>query len=256
MDTAGLQQYALLSADLAAKVPPSLTDDEAASIPVNALAPFIALFHETGLNFPPPGSKEAAAFGFSEKTLVIVGAGANCGKFGVQFAKMVGFGKIVAIAGKTGEEELTSYGATHVIDRRLSNEDIKKAIMEVTGGDNVKFVYDALNSDHTLTVSILSSEEKGVAVVLLPTASLDETRIGRKEEGYEIMKVFGSSHVQPTFFGELFWKNMPLWIERGEIKPLRFKVVGGGLNADAVNGVLDDYRDGQNPGKWHVHPNE
>jgi NADPH2:quinone reductase len=255
-DTAGLQQYALLSADLSAQVPSNLTDDQAATIPVNALAPFIALFHQTGLNFPPPGSKEGANFGFAEKTLLIVGGGANCGKFGIQFAKMVGFGKIVVIAGKGGEEELKGYGATHVVDRRLSNEEIKKAVMEIVGGNKVKYVYDALNFDHTLAVSLLSDEEKGVVAVLLPTKVLDEEKIGRKEKGYEVMRVFGASHAQPEFFAELFWKNMPGWIERHEVKPLGFKVVEGGLNADAVNEVLNDYRDGKNPGKWHVHPNE
>lgn len=255
-DTAGLQQYALLTASLAAKVPPSLSDDEAATIPVNALAPFIALFHETGLNLPPPGTGEAASFGYEEKTLVIVGGGANCGKFGIQFAKIVGFGRIVVIAGKGGEEELKGYGATHVVDRFQTNEHIRKEVLEITGGDNVKYLYDALNDDHTLAVSLLSGEKKGIVAALLPTKTVDENRIGEKKEGYEVRKVFGASHAQPGFYKETFWEKMPGWVEKGVIKPLAFKVVEGGLNAGAVNQILDDYRDGKNPGKWHVHPNE
>jgi NADPH2:quinone reductase len=253
-DTAGLQQYALLTANLSAKVPSMLTDDEAATIPVNSLAPFIALFHDTGLGFPPPGTRDAEKFEYGEKTLVIIGGGSNCGKFGVQFASMVGIGRLIVIAGLNSEKILKGYGASHVVDRHQSYEDIKKQIIEITGGDNITYVYDAVNDDHTLAVFLLSSTKKGVVAVLLPTKRIDE-RIGRKKISYDVRKVFGASHAQPEFYAELFWKNMTRWIEVGAIKPLEFNAVESGLNVDAVNKVLDDYRDGKNPGKWHVHPN-
>jgi NADPH2:quinone reductase len=255
-DTAGLQQYALLTANLSARVPLSLSDYEAATIPVNSLAPFIAIFHESGLGFPPPGTIEAENFGYAEKTLVIIGGGSNCGKFGVQLASLVGFGRIIVIAGLNSSKELRNYGATHIIDRHQSHSEIKKRVLEVTGDDNVGFVYDALNRDHTLAVSLLSNTQKGVVAALLPGKVVHEDEIGEKEMGYEVKKVFGASHAQPDFYAELFWEKMPLWIESGAIRPLGFKVVEGGLDRDGVNRVLNDYRDGKNPGKWHVHPNE
>lgn len=256
-DTAGLQQYALLTANLAAKVPKTLTDDEAATIPVNSLAPFIALFHETGLGFPPPGTAKVKGFGYEGRTLVVIGGGSNCGKFGVQFAKMVGMGRIIVVASLSNEAELKSFGATHIIERHQRHEEIKKQIVEITAGDNVKYVYDALNDDHTLAVSLLSNTEKGIVAALLPTKKVDEEKIGEKKMGYDVRKVLGASHAQPEFYAEFFWKNMPSWIEKGDIKPLTFQVIEGGLNVNAVNKVLDDYRDGKNPGgKWHVHPNE
>lgn len=256
-DTAGLQQYALLSTNLCARIPPDLSDDQAATIPVNSLAPFVALFHETGLGLPPPGTNDARMFGYKEKTLLIIGAGSNCGKFGVQFAKMVGFGTIIALASLSSETMLKSYGATHIVDRHQGHEGIKEKVMEITGGDNVLYVYDAFNSDHTLAVTLLSGTEKGVVAVLLPTKMIDKERVGVKKMGYDVRKVFAASHALPEFCAKLFWENMPRWIESSGIKPLDFKVVEGGLNADAVNKVLDDYRDGKDPGgKWHVHPND
>lgn len=255
-DTAGLQQYALLTADLSARVPLSLSDDEAATIPVNSLAPFIALFHESGLGLPPPGTKEAENFGYTVKLLVIIGGGSNCGKFGVQLASLVGFGRIIVIAGLTSAKELRKYGATHIIDRHQSHSEIKKQVLEVSGDDNVDLVYDASNHDHTLAVSLLSSTGNGVVAALLPGKIVHKDEIGEKKMGYEVKKVFGASHAQPKFYSELFWKKMPGWIELGAIRPLAFKVVEGGLNGEAVNRVLNDYRDGKNPGKWHVHPNE
>jgi NADPH2:quinone reductase len=234
-----------------------LSDDQAATIPVNSLAPFVALFHETGLGLPPPGTNNARTFGFKEKALLIIGGGSNCGKFGVQFAKMVGFGTIIALASLSSETMLKSYGATHIVDRHQGHGEIKNKVMEITGGDNVLYVYDAFNNDHTLAVTLLSDTEKGVVAALLPTKMIDKERIGVKNMGYDVRKVFAASHALPEFCAKLFWENLPSWIETGGIKPLDLKVVEGGLNAEAVNKVLDDYRDGKDPGgKWHVHPND
>jgi hypothetical protein len=78
-------------------------------------------------------------------------------------------------------------------------------------------------------------------------------KIGEKKAGYRIARIFGDSH--SVDLGPAFWKELPLWVKQGNIKPLGLKVVEGGLNAEGVNKVLDDYRDGKNPGKWNVHPN-
>jgi len=149
-------------------------------------------------------------------------------------------------------ELLRSYGATHIIDRHGSNEVIKAQIHELMG-DEVVFVLDAINTDHTLAVFLLSSTKKRRAVTLL-RGSHDETKIGEKGAGYEVVKIIGESN----FLGDLgsrFWKEFPLWIEQGKIQLLGFKIVEGGLNVTGINEVLDNYRDGKNPGKWVVRPN-
>ena len=67
--------------------------------------------------------------------------------------------------------------------------------------------------------------------------------------------IVGSPHVHRAEVGEWWWQNISGYISSGAIKPTPYKVIPGGLNADGLNKVLDDYRDGNNPGRHHLHPN-
>jgi NADPH2:quinone reductase len=94
-----------------------LTEDEASSIPVCAIASFIALYHTTGLGLPTPTTPKAEKFDFASQRLLIIGAGSNCGRYAVQLAKLSGFGQIISVVSLNNEKELRSLGATHVIKR-------------------------------------------------------------------------------------------------------------------------------------------
>ncbi|OCK88421.1 uncharacterized protein K441DRAFT_700581 [Cenococcum geophilum 1.58] len=85
LDRGGLQQYALVDADLAARIPDSLTDDAVATFPTNAMAAFVALFHASGCGVPPPYAPPAErdAFRAERHAVVVLGAGANCRRMGV-----------------------------------------------------------------------------------------------------------------------------------------------------------------------------
>jgi hypothetical protein len=91
--------------------------------------------------------------------------------------------------------------------------------------------------------------------VTLLRGEVDEAKIEDKKAGYRITQTYGDSHLHREALGHDFWQYIPRWVESGKIRPLDFQVVEGGLNAEGVNKVLDDYRDGKNPGKWNVHPN-
>lgn len=114
------------------------------------------------------------------------------------------------------------------------------------------YILDTINTEHTLGVSLLSSTKYDREATLL-SGPVDAEKIGEKKAGYRIAQTYGDSHSNDL--GPMFWKELPGWIESGKIKPLGFKVVEGGFSVDGVNKVLDDYRDGKFPGKWHVHPN-
>lgn len=85
LDRGGLQQYALADADLAARIPDSLTDNAAATFPTNAMAALVALSHASGCGVPPPYAPPAErdAFRAGRHAVVVLGAGANCGRMGV-----------------------------------------------------------------------------------------------------------------------------------------------------------------------------
>ncbi|KAI9776216.1 MAG: hypothetical protein M1839_000537 [Geoglossum umbratile] len=248
-DQNGLQEYALLDAYTAAKIPSNLTDDDGASLVCNIVASFWAIFGAHGLNlaFPFPGQKPT--IDYSSQTIVIIGAGSNCGKYAVQSCALAGFGTIVTTASKAkNESDLLSYGATHVLDRHAPDID---AQIRAVVGDDLIYAFDAVNVDHTLGVSVLSSTKRGTLACIVP-GKADETKIGEKKAGYEDKFIQGQSHNQPAL-GAAFWKNLPRWMEQGKIRATGWDVIEG-LDREKVDKVLDDYRDGRQPPKQvHVH---
>jgi NADPH:quinone reductase-like Zn-dependent oxidoreductase len=244
------QQYALADARFFAKVADTgLSDDEASTIPVMVLAAFAALFSRSGLGIPPPFSPEANSFDYDATTLLIIGGGSNTGKATIELARMVGIGRIITVAGLGND--LKARGATHVIDRHAT--DALGQIHAITGDDLV-YAIDTVNSDlgQELGVAALSNSKRGTLITLRRTnGDFDPARIGLKKAGYERRLVMGTSPANPDIALD-FWREVPTWLKSGKVKPATYEVVKG-LDADAVNKVLDAYRDGKGV-RTNVHP--
>jgi NADPH:quinone reductase-like Zn-dependent oxidoreductase len=246
------QQYALVDARFVGRVAGSgLSDDEASTIPVVALAAFVALFSKSGLGFPAPFEVGAKSFDYGSATLLVIGGGSNTGRATIEFAKLAGIGRIVAVAGKRNKETLESIGATHVVDRAAS--DALDQIRAITGGDLV-YAVDTVNAGtaQELGVAALSNSKKGTLITLRrPDGDFDAARIGDKAAGYDRRLVFGVSpmHADVTMG---FWEWIPKVLKEGGIQPMEFEVIKG-LDADAVNKALDSYRDGAGK-KTNIHP--
>ncbi|KAL6720623.1 hypothetical protein ACLMJK_002548 [Lecanora helva] len=248
-DQTGLQEYCLLDAYTVAKIPPNHSDDDGASLVCNIIAPFWAIFGSHGLDLPFPFPGEKVSFDYSKATIVIIGAGSNCGKYAVQVCALAGFGNIIATADASKHGEvLREYGATHVLDRHA--KDIEAQIQNLVG-DELIYSFDAVNVDHTLGVSILSNTKKGTLACIVPKmAPMGE--VGEKKAGFDDKFTQGQSHNQPEL-GKKFWQCLPGWMEKGKIKSTGWDVLQG-LDADKVNEVLDRYRDGKEVKKQvHVH---
>jgi NADPH:quinone reductase len=244
----GLQEHAVADIDFLARIPDSVTDDEAATIPTTTIAPLVALFDTLGI--PAPWTEEARGFEYEKVTLLVVGGGSNCGKFGVQLAKLAGVGRIVVVGGD--ESELGGYGATHVLGRHGGDDVVLERIRSVVG-DELVYAFDAVNAPDGLVLALnaLSNSKKGTVARLLPIGPVDETKVKGKMAGFEVKDVFGSSHAKPELARE-FWARLPQYLEDGTIKPAQF-VVKDGLKAEHVNEVLDAYRDGKSVTKTHIH---
>jgi NADPH:quinone reductase len=244
----GLQEYAIGDADHLAKIPDSISDDQAATLPTNVMAPVVALFKT--LKIPAPWSEDAKRFDYASATVLIVGGGSNCGKFGTQLAKIAGIGKVVVVGGN--ESELKGYGATHVLDRHGGDDAVLERIKAVVGDDLV-YAYDAINppDGQILALNALSSHKKGAMARLVPLGPVDESKVTGKKAGFEVRNVFGVSHANPVLTRP-FWERLPEYLEAGKIKPTAF-VVKQGLEPGNVNEVLDAYRDGGSVTKTHIH---
>ncbi len=254
-DQNGLQEYCLLDVYTCAKIPEGLTPDDGVSLVCNVVAPFWAIFDVQGHAFPFPFPAEDNDivknndFDFSKEIILIIGAGSNCGKYAVQFCALAGFGTIIVTADLSkNESDLRSYGATHFINRH--DNDVEAQIRSIVGDDLI-YAFDAFNDDHTLGVSVLSNTKKGTLVCMVP-GKVDEEKVGKKQMGFEDKFSQGISHKQPEL-AKKFWKWLPVWMKEGKVKSTGWTVLEG-LDAEKVDAVLDQYRDGNWPQKQvHVH---
>ncbi|KAF2851301.1 GroES-like protein [Plenodomus tracheiphilus IPT5] len=238
-----LQQYAVVDEEFSSKIPGGFSDDDAATLPTNVLAALISLFDPSGLDIPAPWRKAEVSFDYPKATLLIIGGGTNCGRFGVQLAKLAGIGRIVVVGGS--EEELKNWGATHVLDRHGGDEVVIERIRSIVGDDLV-YAFDTINLpvDQHVAISALSSSKLGkVARLRSSVGVVDESKIvGEKKAGYE-RNVLGLSHAKRET-AKPFWDRMEDYLKSGSLVPLKYEVVNG-LDADKANEVLDGYRDGK-----------
>ncbi|KAK4935461.1 hypothetical protein LTR10_023477 [Elasticomyces elasticus] len=251
-DTKGSQEYALLEADFIATLPKTVSQDQASTILLNALTSYIALFSESGFGLTSPLSTNNTGYDYSKVGIVFIGGNTACGKFGIQLAKWAGVSTIIATAGIHAEQALKSMGATHVIDRNFSDEDVYRAVRNIVG-DDLLYVCDVVNAvDQTLGVRLLSDTKEGTFVPLRPRPdSIDETAVGPKKAGYRVQKFVA----KPALFRELaaeFFKALPNLIDDGVLQPTSSSVING-LDADAINKQLDGWRDGGWPTRANIH---
>ncbi|KAI8632377.1 putative alcohol dehydrogenase [Xylariaceae sp. FL1651] len=245
----GLQEYAVADLGALAKIPDSITDDEAATLPTSIIAPLVALFDT--LQIPAPWSPAAKTFHYASTVILIIGGGSNCGRFGVQLAKLAGIGSIFVVGGN--EAELKSLGATHVINRHGGHEKVLARIRDIVGDDLI-YVYDAISpvEEQVLGLNALSSHKRGTLARLIPLGPVDESKVLGKKAGFDVRDVFGSSQQHPEL-ATGFWSRIPGYLEAGQIKPLAYTVKKG-LLPTHVNEILDAYRDGKAVTKTNIHP--
>jgi NADPH2:quinone reductase len=151
------------------------------------------------------------------------------------------------------EEELKSFGATHIIDRHGSHDTVVQQIRDIIG-DELIYAFDAINGppNHHLAINALSHSKRGkLARIVHSRGVLDESRIHPKSAGYELKNISGISSLKPAV-AIPFWKNIEKYLVQGSIKPLKY-AVHKGLDAQAVNDVLDCYQDGKVVAQTHFH---
>jgi NADPH2:quinone reductase len=250
----GLQEYTLVDSRYSAVIPAKITDLDAVVFPVNAVTSGMVLFSESGFGWGLPGTSkgEEAGSNWKGKKLVIVGGGTNTGKLAIQLARIAGVGTIIAIASLSGKQELEELGATHVVSRHETDEEIEKQVRDIVG-DELVYVYDTFNGTPglALAVSLLSNSKKGILARIIPGPPVDisSPAAANKKAGFEEKLVFGYSGAIPEF-GTAFWKLLTSWLESGEMKVLKYGVIEG-LDEEKVNKVLDEMRT-RSGGRWHV----
>lgn len=248
-DQQGLQEYAVLNVNAIAKVPGGISDDQAVSLPVNIITTFISLFNpKYGLGFAAPWESSGASL--KDQLLVVIGGGSSTGKLVIQLAKIAGVCQVTTIAGIKNKEELEKVGATHVVDRHGSVEEVTSRVHTITGPD-VTLVLDTVNQSFELATSLLSKTKESKLITFLPNYQpeiLAEQRPKCNSVFIEASNEALGSH------REAFWKHVPEWLASGKILPAPYWTLDGLENVDKINAALDGYSAGAGGAQLIVHP--
>ncbi|KAG5637952.1 hypothetical protein H0H81_002480 [Sphagnurus paluster] len=240
-DKAGFQQYALAEAKNTAKIPPQLSFEEGAAIPVALATALIGLYlpkpYGMGLLSPLDSVNRGR---YAGKPLVIIGGATSVGQYVIQSAKLSGFSPIIATASLKHSEYLRSIGATHVLDRNLDNATIAAEISKIFPSP-IEIIFDTVSSPDTQETGYSLLSPGGTIAVLLPNSVTPV-------EGKEIINVVGLLTLPFSCdLGLQLYSQLEELLDAGSIKPLKVEVVPGGLNgvpkglakleADKVSGV-------------------
>ncbi|KAG8757917.1 hypothetical protein FRC11_004186 [Ceratobasidium sp. 423] len=222
IDETTFQEKSIVKADIISKIPDNISEDQASTIPVAALAVLVGLFQKTGIDFPANGPTATG------KGVLILGGSSSVRQFGLQLARIAGFSSIITTVSDQHVELIKSLGATHVFDR---NVDVKT--IQSTFTTPVSLVFDAISTPATQSLAFdtltTPSPAPGahLAVVLPLDDSIKEKNAGNK---VTVNYLFGSSHL----FRDLsvpFWQNIGQWIKDGRFAANWVQVVKGGLAA-------------------------
>ncbi|KAF6764217.1 chaperonin 10-like protein [Ephemerocybe angulata] len=226
---AGFQQYALADINTLAKIPPSMTYDQAATMPLVCTTAFLALYndvpHGLGLDSPlrSPGHYTGSAF-------LVVGGSSSVGQYAIQFAKASGFGPIITTASPRHEPHLLSIGATHVLDRNQSLGSLKERVQGILGTEKqLSYVVDAISRTDTQHIAMTLVAPGGRLVTVREPVFKD----GYKEKSISTVMALKGLPQNVGLMREL-WANMTKLLEDAIIQPLRYEVISGGLDGVSV----------------------
>ncbi|EIW77113.1 GroES-like protein [Coniophora puteana RWD-64-598 SS2] len=217
---AGFQQYTLTNSNFVAKLPDTITFDEAASLPVGVDTASIGLFGPKDGNLTFPDKLDT----YKGQTIFILGGSSSVGHYTVQAARLAGFSTIITTSSLAHENNLKSLGATHVIDRHGSPDQIVARVKAITS-DPIRIVYDAISEDDTQKTAWAVLAPGGHLVLTLPPSvrtATGDTRTLKSVHGSPFNPVNAE-------FCKRWWEKLPEWLAEGKIKPNKVDVLPGGL---------------------------
>ncbi|KAJ7460822.1 chaperonin 10-like protein [Mycena latifolia] len=228
------QEYALVDANLTAKIPETMSSLEAAGIPValNTAAlglgqEFPSVVGERGGVGLKPFWEEGAEGYYTGKPILIFGGASVVGQYTIQIAKYMGFSPIIVTSSLKHTAHLKSMGATHVIDRYAEiTPAVEKLKRELTL--QIEVVYDAVHTPITQTeVDLMSPNGTLVSIWELPKEGELHFKDGRRATAN-----FGNVQMYKDL-GKQMYARMESFLEKGIIKPPRIEKLGGGLGGIA-----------------------
>ncbi|KAH8074798.1 GroES-like protein [Cristinia sonorae] len=226
---ATFKQFTISAAEIVAKIPDSITFDQAASIPVGLGATFVGLYGKSiergGAGLVAPW-QDGGVGKYAGQPIVVFGGSTSVGQYVIQLAKLSGFSPIITTASPHNADLVKSLGATHFIDRNTPAEGIIAEVKKVTG-EPVKIIYDAVAEESTQGVAYDILSPGGTLVLVLPP-KIDKSKITPNKT---VINTFGTVHAEAhRELGVQLYSKVSDYIVSGDLKPNRTEALPGGLS--------------------------
>ncbi|KIY66661.1 GroES-like protein [Cylindrobasidium torrendii FP15055 ss-10] len=225
-DRASFQQYTLMKENFVAKIPASLSYEEAATIPMCFVTAAVGLFAPSAANLNPGvewlGHKQTG------QTILIIGGSTSVGQYVVQLAKFIGFTNIIVYASKKHHTYLTGLGATQCIDRSAVSLD---ALADAIPGE-VDLVYDAVMFPEAQDAATNIVRVGGKVATVSNGADMRSEAVKEASKDKHFYMVAGGAQWpgQEEFCAAL-WERAERFLIEGIVKPNRHELLPGGLRA-------------------------
>ncbi|KAI1191481.1 oxidoreductase [Nemania serpens] len=135
---AGFQKYTVLWPNMACIIPPSLSYEDASTMPLGISTAASALFQESSLGLEPPVLYPPAR----DEWVIIAGATGNVGSHGVRLASAAGY-KVIGTASTSPSSVALAkkLGVTEVVDYK--DKDLVGTLVQKLSGKRVAGAFDA-----------------------------------------------------------------------------------------------------------------
>ncbi|KAF1934403.1 GroES-like protein [Didymella exigua CBS 183.55] len=232
-DVSTFQEYIKIPAEIVAKTPKNISDEEAAGIVLATMAAATAYYDTTGQGLKAPWVEGGSTAG-KGKTIVILGGSSSVGQYAIQLARLSGFERIITNASAVHHDHLQSLGAHVVLDRNASGlKDFHKALE----GSTLEFVFDTIASKETQTLGVeilQATSTKGSRVVIVGPVNDEAKNLGESKEPHVAVQQIMGIALKPKLRSIIKGLTDSLggqdgWVSNGEFKPNRVEVITGGL---------------------------
>ncbi|KAI1202901.1 oxidoreductase [Nemania serpens] len=230
---AGFQNYTVLWPNMACIIPPSLSYEDASTMPLGISTAASALFQKSSLGLEPPVAYPPAR----DEWVIIAGAGGNVGSHGVRLAAAAGY-KVMGTA-STAPASLAlakKLGVTEVVDYK--DKDLVGTLVQKLSGRTVAGAFDASGVGSSIvTIAKAVSKCQGKKVV----ASVSDDFPGKEIPSNVKVELIFAIAIRENEVGKRVWQDfLPDALATGKylIPFPEARVFGTGL--DKIQAAMDD----------------
>jgi len=236
-------EYQLVDERLVGIKPKSLSDAEAAALPLTSITAWEMLFEHLAIQQQTPDSTET-----SDEVILVIGAAGGVGSILIQIAKAITGATLIATASRESSQAwVKKLGADHVVDH---TQPLQPQI-EALGIGQVTHVASLNSTDSYFeTYTELLAPFGKIAMIDDPAKPLDVMKLKPKSQSLHIEFMFARSMFQAADMNEQsrLLNRVSELVDQGYIQTTVGKNLGA-INADNLKTAHEELESGRSIGK-------